>query len=201
MALTIYGSPRSRTMRILWTAEELGLDYQHVPVGWDDPWLKSDAFLRINPAGAIPAIVDDGFALAESLAINLYLCKRYGLGEFYPDDVHGEAKALSWSLWAQGHLEPWVQQDAQLGELREAVAGPAAPMIATAFSRLDAALDAGPWLLGDRFTVADLNVAAVLSPSRASRLDLDPYPRARGWLERCYGRPAALAVRQRFAAG
>ena len=75
MTLTIYGSPRSRTMRVLWAAAELGLDYVHVPVPFDDPQLKSAGFLRLNPAGAVPTIVDDGFALSESLAINLYLAK------------------------------------------------------------------------------------------------------------------------------
>ena len=60
MALTIYGTPRSRTMRVLWLAEELGLQYEHRPLGWDDPFLKTDDFLRLNPAGAIPTIVDDG---------------------------------------------------------------------------------------------------------------------------------------------
>jgi glutathione S-transferase len=63
MALTIYGSPRSRTMRTLWIAEELGLKYQHVPVTWDDPWLKTAEFLKINPAGTVPAIDHDGFRL------------------------------------------------------------------------------------------------------------------------------------------
>ena len=54
MPLTIYGSPRSRTMRVLWMAEELGLDYEHVPYEANDPVLKSEAFLALNPAGAIP---------------------------------------------------------------------------------------------------------------------------------------------------
>ena len=48
MALKIYGSPRSRTMRTLWIAEELQLDYEHIPVAWDDPWLKTVEFLQIN---------------------------------------------------------------------------------------------------------------------------------------------------------
>ncbi len=78
MALTIYGSPRSRTMRVLWMAMELGLEYTHVPLAFDDPRLKEPDFLRINPAGAVPALMDDGFVLAESLAINLYLAKKYG---------------------------------------------------------------------------------------------------------------------------
>jgi len=81
MALTIYGSPRSRTMRTLWLAAELGLKYEHVPVQADDSWLKEPAFLRLNSAGTIPTIDHDGFGLGESLAINLYLAKTFGLDE------------------------------------------------------------------------------------------------------------------------
>jgi glutathione S-transferase len=99
MALTIHGSARSRTMRVLWMTTELGLDFEHDPIVFDDPRLKSAAFLALNPAGAIPTIDDDGFALAESLAINLYLAKKHDLGGLYPTTLEGEAQAWRWSLW------------------------------------------------------------------------------------------------------
>ncbi len=95
MALIVYGSPQSRTMRTLWLVEELDLEYEHRPLAWDEPALKSEAFLRINPAGSIPTIVDDGFALAESMAIALYLGKKYGAGgeaPLYPPDLESEAR-------------------------------------------------------------------------------------------------------------
>jgi len=199
MALTIYGTHRSRTMRALWTAAELGRSYEHVPLAVDDPWLKSPAFLAISPNGTIPAIVDDGFALAESLAINLYLTKRYALGSLYPATFEGEADAWRWSLWAQGQLEPWVMRDARLAALRAASASAAQAEIDRALALLDRTLTGREWLLGDSFGVGDLNVAGVLSPSRASRLDLAPYPALGAWLERCYARPAAVETRQRFA--
>ena len=202
MTLTIYGSPRSRTMRVLWTAEELGLDYVHVPLGWDDPALKQPAFLRINPAGAIPAMDDDGFVLAESLAINLYLAKTYGRGAptpLYPADPRAEAQVWRWSLWAQGQLEPWVQQDALLAAFRAAAADHTRAAIARSLETLERVFADADWLVGGLFTVGDLNVAAVLSPSRARTLDLEPYPRLRSWLARCYGRPAAVETRRRFA--
>jgi glutathione S-transferase len=202
MALTIYGSPRSRTMRVLWTAAELGLDYAHVPLAFDDPALKTPAFLALNPAGAVPTIVDDGFALSESLAINLYLTKTYGTAgarPLYPRTKEGEASAWRWSLWAQAHLEPWVQQDALLASLRAAVGETARTVVEPALGLLDRVLDDRTWLLGDDFTVADLNVAGVLSPSRAARLDLTDFAKLRDWLARCYGRPAAVATRARFA--
>jgi len=187
-------------MRVLWMAEELGLDYDHGAIAFDDPRVKSPQFLRLNAAGAIPTIEDDGFALAESLAINLYLAKQHSLGALYPSTLQGEAQAWRWSLWAQGQLEPWIMGDALLADLRAAAASHAAPVIAAALATLERALAERDWLLGEAFTVADLNVAAVLSPSRSRKLDLTPYPRIADWLARCCVRPAALATRKRFAA-
>ena len=198
MALIIHGSSRSRTMRVLWMAAELGLDFEHDPVAFDDPRLKSDAFLRLNPAGAIPTIEDDGFAVSESLAINLYLAKRHGLGGLYPTLPQDEAGVWRWSLWAQGQLEPWVMRDIRLTEFRRAVAEFAASEIATSLITLNRALAGRSWLVGEAFTVADLNIAGVLSPSRAEHLDLTPYPNVAAWLARCYVRPAAVATRARF---
>jgi glutathione S-transferase len=199
MGLTLYGSPRSRTMRVLWTLAELGLDFEHIPLAWDDPALKAPRFLALNPAGAVPVLVDDGVVVSESLAINLHLAKRHGgASSLYPDDPAGEAQVLRWTLWAQGQLEPWVQQDARLARLRTAMAAEASAEIARGLRLLDAVLAGRDWLLGARFTVADLNVAAVLSPSRASRLDLSPYADVRRWLTACYDRPAAVATRERY---
>jgi len=199
MTLTIYGSPRSRTLRVLWAAAELGLDYVHVPLAFDDPKLKSADFLKLNPAGAVPTIVDDGFALSESLAINLYLAKTYCTGTLYPPTPQGEAQAWRWTLWAQGHLEPWVQGDVLLVSLHAAIGDAARAVVESALGLLDRTLDDRAWLVGDGFTVADLNVACVLSPSRTARLDLSPFPQVHSWLTRCYARPAARATRTRFA--
>ena len=202
MALTIYGSPRSRTMRTLWLAEELGVDYEHVPVAWDDPWLKSAEFLRLNPAGAIPTIDHDGFGLGESLAINLYLAKTFGSTHadgLYPADPRAEARTWRWTLWAQAHLEPWVRRDGGKAVYGGDFAVIAAADAHKAISHLDTALATREWLVDRHFTIADLNVACVLSPSRVAPLDMTGHGETSAWLARCYGRPAALAVRARFA--
>lgn len=175
MTLTIHGSPRSRTMRVLWIAEELGLDHDHVPLGFDDPTLKEPAFLAINPAGTVPAIVDGDLALAESLAINLYLAKKYGsdgVEPLYPSAPGDEARLWCWSLWAQQHLEPWVQNDALPKALREAIDAHIGPLTEPALATLDRALEGRDWLVASHFTVADLNVAGVLSPSRSRNTKL-----------------------------
>ncbi|MEQ8817417.1 MAG: glutathione S-transferase family protein [Thalassobaculum sp.] len=198
MTLTIYGSPRSRTMRVLWAAAELGLDHDHMPLAADDPALKTPEFLRLNPAGAIPVIDDDGFVLAESMAIILYLTRKHATGTLYPAEPRAEAEAWRWSLWAQGHIEPWVQRDRAMAPLHATLGAFARARAEAGLSVLDRALTGAEWLVGERFTVADLNVAGVLSPSRAATLDLARFPSVRDWLARCYARPAAVATRRRF---
>jgi len=187
-------------MRVLWMAEELGLEFEHVPWEFDDPRLKTPEFLRLNPCGSIPAIVDDGFALSESLAINLHLAKRYARADqpLYGTTPAEEAKIWQWTLWAQGHLEPWVQKDRLLADLIRAIGEKGDAMIQRSLGTLERVLEDTEWLVGSRFTVGDLNVAAVLSPSRARNIDLTRYPHVADWLQRCYARPAAVSVRARL---
>ncbi len=188
-------------MRVLWAAAELGLVYEHVPLASYDPALKLRHFLRINPAGTIPTIVDDGFALSESLAINLYLAKKYGSGgakALYPASLEGEASVWRWSLWAQAHLEPWVQRDLRLEDLRGAMEDRTPVLVQAALTVLNDVLAKHTWLVGEDFTVGDLNVAAVLSPSRTAQIDLQAHGSVRDWLTRCYARPAAVATREQF---
>lgn len=195
MALTIYGSPNSRTMRVLWAARELDLEFTHIPYEYDDPALKQPEFLRINPAGQIPAIDDDGFVLSESLAIILYLAKKYGGPPLYPATFQGEADVWRWTLWAQAQLEPWVQGDALLKDVIAAAGERARPFVERALSLFEDRLAGRPWILGGDFSAADLTVGAVLSPSRAVKLPLERYPNIKAWHLRCYSRPAAVKTR------
>ena len=104
MALTIYGSPMSRTFRVLWMAKELGLQYENVPLDPRKGEPRNPDFLKINPNGRVPAIKDGDFVMWESLAINLYLAKKHG-GPIAPADAAEEGKALMWSMWALTELE------------------------------------------------------------------------------------------------
>jgi len=200
MPLVLYGSARSRTMRVLWMAEELGIEFEHIPYEFDDPALKQDAFRKLNPAGAVPTLIDDGYALSESLAINLYLAKRHAKpddADLYARSAQEEASMWQWSLWVQGHVEPWIQKDAYLAEVSAALGDVRESIVRRSLDVLERALMDSAWLVGERFTVADLNVASVLSPSRANGLDMTRHPQTAGWLARCYGRPAAVTVRER----
>ena len=196
MSLRIYGIARTRAFRALWIAKELGLDYEHVPVEIGAAGARQPDYLAINPNGRLPAIDDAGFVLWESLAITLYLAKKHG--RLYPATLEGEAKAWQWSLWAVQEVDRgvniWSLHAIRLPpEDRDAVRREEAlQVIARPFGVLDAAMAERPYLLGDDFTVADLNVAAVIS--RAIDMDLAATPRLGDWLKRCLERPAARAA-------
>lgn len=203
MGLTIYGTARSRTARVLWMAKELGLAFEHVPLAMGDAALKQPPFLKINPAGRVPAIDDDGFVMAESLAINLYLARKYGdqaTPSLAPASLEQEARIWQWSSWAMTDLEgplnlihlhrsffPPEKRDSKIAETAEA-------HVQRPLAMLNSILAESAYLLGERFTVADLNAASVLSASRLSAISMTPFPHVADWAKRCQGRPAALAV-------
>jgi glutathione S-transferase len=197
--LRIYGVARTRAFRALWIANELGLDYEHVPIEIGEAGARRPPYLAINPNGRLPAIDDGGFTLWESLAITLYLAKKHAAGRLYPTTLEGEAKTWQWSLWSVQEVDrgvniwslhavrlPPTDRDPQ--RLAEAL-----KVLAPPFKVLDGALAGRSYLLGEDFTVADLNVAAVIS--RALDMDLSATPRLEDWLARCLERPAARAAR------
>jgi glutathione S-transferase len=198
----IYGIARSRAARILWMAKELGLDYEHVPVELNRT--REPDFLAINPNGHIPAIDDNGFVVWESMAINLYLAKKYGSGAggLYPSTVEDEARAWQWSFWGMTEIErPLLTALFNRAILAEdkrdrAAADAAEQQLAPPLKVLDGAVAKTGYLVGDRFTVADLNVAGILAWARPANIDLSPVPRAAAWLRSCAERPAAREVRQ-----
>ena len=196
--LRIYGVARTRAFRALWMAEELGLDYAHFQVEIGDAGARTPEFLAINPNGRLPVIEDDGFVLFESLAITLYLAKKHGYGRLYPAMLEAEARAWQWTLWAVTEVDRGVNiwslhavrlppDERDAAKREEALAVLAAP-----FKVLDNALAGRRYLVGGDFTVADLNVAAVIS--RAVDMDLSAVPNLKSWLVRCLERPAARAA-------
>src|SRR5216683_8344863 len=202
--LRIYGVARTRAFRALWIAKELSLDYEHVPIEIGEAGARQPDYLAINPNGRLPAIDDGGFTLWESLAITLYLAKKHATGRLYPATLEGEAKAWQWSLWAVQEVDRgvniWSLHAVRLppAERDPQKRAEALKVLEAPFRVLDGALVDRRYLLGDEFSVADLNVAAVIS--RAIEMDLAATPRVGEWLKRCLERPAARAARALRAA-
>jgi glutathione S-transferase len=195
MSLKIYGVARTRAFRALWIGEELGLAYDHVPVEIGEAGARTGEFLALNPNGRLPFIADGDFVLTESLAITLYLAKKYSHGVLYPAAREDEARAWQWSFWALTEVDRgvniWSLHAVRLPppERDAALRDEALNVLAAPFKVLDAAVTRDAYLLGADFTVADLNVAAVIS--RAIDMDLSRWPHLKKWLLRCLERPAA----------
>ncbi len=207
--LTIYGVYRSRALRNIWLATELGIPFKQVPVmqlyrltpeaAKTTLHTRSPEFLKINPNGHVPSIDDDGLVLHESLAINLYLAKKHG-GPLAPASVAEDGLMTMWSLWAATEVETHA-----LAILNHRVGKPPAerdPKIAQAsiaavqapFAVLDEALAATGFMVGGRFTVADINVAEVVRYAMAAPELFEAAPRVKAWLAAAHARPAFKEV-------
>jgi glutathione S-transferase len=192
--IKVYGVPMSRAMRVLWTLEEVGAPYELVSTSFVTD-AHAPSYLKINPNGRIPAIQDGEVTLFESLAINLYLARKYGQA-LWPKSIGDEGRAYQWSIWAMTELEePVIASLIHRGFLSEAQRDPqkaeeAAARFVKPLAVLDGALASREWLAGPAFTIADLNVASVLMVAPMAGLDLAAAPNAAAWLGRCTARPA-----------
>jgi glutathione S-transferase len=197
--LTIYGVHRSRASRNIWLAHEMGLKFQQVKViqsyrlpNPDVPdapiHTRSPAFLKINPNGHIPSIDDDGLVLHESLAINLYLAKRYG-GTLGPADIAEDGQMGMWAVWAVTEVEPHSIQilyhlvARAAAERDPAIARAAIDALRAPIAVLDRALAKTGFLVGGRFTVADINLSEVVRYAMAADELFEAAPAVRAWLE------------------
>ncbi|MCB1774060.1 MAG: glutathione S-transferase family protein [Gammaproteobacteria bacterium] len=195
--ITLYGITQSRAFRPLWLLYELGLPFEHVKLNFRGDDIKDPTYRALNPNGRVPTLVDGDLVLWESMAINLYLARKYGTGAgLWPETVEDEGRAMQWSFWVMTEVEhplltvlmhsrvlPEDQRDADKASRNRG-------LLKAPFSVLDAALADRDYLAGDRFTVADLNVAAVLSWCKPARFGLKDYPNLSKWLDRCLDRPA-----------
>ena len=193
MTTTIYGVSGSRAIRSLWAIEETGIEYTHVPTHFFTD-SKSDEYLAVNPNGRIPALTDDGETLFESMAINLYLAKKYAPA-LYPTDAVEEARAIQWSVWAISEIEPLqmqivIQKFFNKDNMDQGIIDAATEQLNRPLAVLDSHLQGRDYLLGNSFTVADLNLAGVMLLMQMAQIDISAYANVAGWTARCYERDA-----------
>jgi glutathione S-transferase len=199
VTIQIYGPTASRAARALWIAHELDIPFEHVGMEMKD--LKTPEYLKVNPNGKVPTLVDGDFKLFESMAINLYLAKRFNKGGFWPSSPEDQARCYQWSFWGMTEIEkplltilidmfmtaPDKRKPEAVAEAQKTLPKP--------FAVLNAALEGHEYLLGSAFTVADLNLASILSWSKPIKYDFKPYPNAGAWLDRCLARPSYKAAK------
>ena len=192
--IKLYGISRSRAARSLWALEEIGIEYENVPIHFMGDTKKPD-FLALNPNGRVPVLTDGEVTLFESMAINLYLAKKYD-GGLQPKTLEDEARAVQWSFWGMTELEPSLIQmllhRVMLPEEKRDASQieAAAQALERPLRVLDGQLADRPHLLGDAFSIADLNVASVLSLAKIVSFELDAFPHVKRWFDACLSRPA-----------
>ena len=199
--ITLHGAAASRASRSLLALEELGLPYRQVPLNpWSDA-ADTETLARINPNARVPVLEDDGLILWESMAINLYLADRYGDAPFWPQHPRDRALVYQWTLWSQTEIDVRARHMARFRGAAAQKQGAEAERLA-ALAILDRPLAGRPYLLGDVYTLADLNLAATLSEPWENGLvdgELDPSDHGLSaladWLARCTGRPSWERVR------
>ena len=195
--LKIYHSPLSRSLRVVWLAEELGLSYRIERLEMFSDAMQRPSYLAIHPLGKVPAIDDDGFVLWETSAILSYLVACYGDGGLIPSPETREgARAAQWIAFGESPLTVILGEiAAHSGPMPEDRRIPAlidrgreiAPSLVGVVER---ALEPGPFVLGERFSAADIMLGFALGIARHLGYVDARTPRASAYLERLTSRPA-----------
>jgi glutathione S-transferase len=200
--LQLYGNPRSRAMRCLWMLEEMGKPYQLIEKTTRADDLQSADYRRLNPNARIPTLVDGDLVLWESMAINLYLAQKYE-GPMHCAGPEVLGVATQWSFWAMLEMEallldllthravlPEFARDPSYAERDEL-------LLERPLGVLNDTLAGRDYLVNNGFTVADLNVAAILVWGKMGRLNMSGHPEVKRWFDACLARPAYGRVRDR----
>jgi glutathione S-transferase len=194
--MKLYEFGPTRSIRARWTLQELGVDFEVVTINLMAGEHLSPAFLKINPAGKLPALVDGDMVLTESVAIVLYLAEKYPDRGFIPQDIGQRAQLFRWLLFTTTELEqplwriarhttvypPDKRLPADIALARDDFA---------AMGRvLEEHMNGRQFVTGDRVTVADFVLAYTLDWASMLNL-LDGLPRLNEYLQRMYARPKA----------
>jgi len=187
------GSSNCYKVRLL--LAHLGVDYERVPVDIFAGETLTDEYARINPARTVPVLeLDDGRRLPESNAILAYLAEGTS---FLPDDRFERAEVLRWLLYEQADVIPTIA-----GLRFRLLTGRLSPTDAEAVRRaegsaevlrvLDTHLADRTFLVGERYTIADIAVYGYTHRAHEAQLDLEPYPSVRAWLARVEQQPGYM---------
>jgi len=186
------GHGETKDLWTQWTLEETGLPYRVHALDHTGGDLDGEAYRRISPFRQVPVIDDDGFVVAESAAIVLYLAEK--AGKLIPSDVAGRTRVVQWCFAAVATVGTTLVSLDLIGMFDP---GRAAPRLHAELPKLagrwlgdlERRLDGREWIACADFTVADIMMAGVLRGIRKTNL-MAPFPQVKAYCERCLARPA-----------
>ena len=194
--MQLYEFPPTRSIRARWTLQELGLEFESITVDLRKGEGQRPEFLKVNPAGKIPVLVDGDVVVSESVAIALYLAEKHPEGGLIPEGLVARSQLYRWLLFTATELEQPLWRIARHGFLYPPEKRSAADIALAGedFRPMGAVVEAHlrdrEFVVGERFSVGDILLACTLDWAGEENL-LDELPRSRAYLERMYARPKA----------
>jgi glutathione S-transferase len=184
------GRGETKDLRAQWALEETGLPYRVHALDHSAGELDGEAYRRISPFRQVPVIDDDGFVVAESAAMVLYLAEK--AGKLIPSDVQGRTRVVQWCFAAVSTVEPTLVCLDLIGIFDDGNTKLTAEVRKLAgrwLGDVERRLEDREWIACSDFTVADIMMACVLRSIRKTDL-MDPFPRVKAYYARCFARPA-----------
>jgi glutathione S-transferase len=194
--MKLYGFGPTRSLRALWGLKELDADFEFIPVNLLTGEHKQPDFLRLNPAGKVPVLVDGDIVIPESAAIVLYLADKYPEKRFLPASVEERAQVYRWVMFAVTELEQplWrISKHTALYPKDQRLAADivlAKEEFRAMAAILDSHLEGRRFIVGDSLTVADCVTAYLVDWANEFHL-IDDFAQLQAYLERMYARPKA----------
>lgn len=194
--LKLYGTPPTRALRVIWLLNELGLEYEMVPVDLLGGEQRKLDFLTLNPAAKVPVLVDGDLVITESAAIQLYLAEKNPEAGYIPTTVEGRAQMYRWIFFLVTEIEQplWriarhtfiYPENQRLPQDIDLARQEGIEMVAV----LERHMKDREFLVGDRLSVADFTAAYTLDWANEEQM-LENAPRLKAYLELLYARPEA----------
>jgi glutathione S-transferase len=184
--------------RVRAVVNELAIKLETVNLDFRKGEHKTAEYLKLNPNGKVPTLVDDDFVLWESRAINAYLASTYGSNRLYPTDPKKRALIDQWSYWSAIHLGPAIQGVAYervvkpkfgFGATDEAVVQARLKEVGQFMPVLDANLAGKQWVAGE-LSLADFAIGTLFVYRNAAKIPLGDCKNVGAWIERLEARPS-----------
>jgi glutathione S-transferase len=198
MSLIFYYAPMTSATRIHWALEELEIPFEKKKVDLASGEQKTPEYLALNPNGKVPLIVEEGVAIFESLAILIYLGERHGVDKgLFPKEGMERAEVLTWMCWAQvslgdagGRVMRNTSERFPAEERNEKAGLTAKKELHDLLGIVEKALEGKEYLVGGKFSFADLAIAGYVPFFARIGVDLAPFKNIQAWVARCTARPA-----------